>query len=207
MGGGRVVGEGGCGFRPGTKGGHRHFAISPTAVRVGLQMTCQLCKQREATVHLTQIIENEMKKVDICDQCAKEKQLHDPTTFSLADLLLGLGAGKELEKAADDAGQGDLKCPNCGFGQADFKKTARLGCSECYEVFAEGLAGMLKGMHKGTQHRGKVPPKLRQVLQAGAALLLLEKQLAEAIAQENFEAAARIRDEIRAAKTAAKTAA
>lgn len=155
-------------------------------------------------MHLTQIIENEMKKVDICDQCAKEKQLHDPTTFSLADLLLGLGASKELEKAADEAGQGDLKCPNCGFGQADFKKSARLGCSECYEVFAEGLSAMLKGMHKGTQHRGKVPPKLRQSLESGVAIARLEKQLSEAISSENFEVAARLRDEIRAAKSAAK---
>lgn len=166
-------------------------------------MTCQLCKQREATVHLTQIIENEMKKVDICDQCAKEKQLNDPTTFSLADLLLGLGTGKDAEKSKDDAGESDLKCPNCGFSQADFKKSGRLGCSECYDVFAEGLAGMLKGMHKGTQHRGKVPPKLRRGLEAGANVSRLEKQLKEAIASENFELAARLRDEIRAAKTAA----
>ena len=166
-------------------------------------MTCQLCKQREATVHLTQIIENEMKKVDICDQCAKEKQLHDPTTFSLADLLLGLGSGKETEKAKDEGGEGDIKCPNCGFSQADFKKSARLGCSECYEVFADSLAGMLKGMHKGTQHRGKVPPTLRRGLETGAQVARLEKQLKEAIAAENFEAAAHLRDEIRAAKAAA----
>jgi len=166
-------------------------------------MTCQLCKQREATVHLTQIVESEMKKVDICDQCAKEKQLNNPTTFELADLLLGLGAGKELEKGDDDAGKTEVRCPNCGFGQADFKKSARLGCSECYEVFAEGLAAMLKGMHKGTQHRGKVPPKVQRVVEAGALITRLEKQLRTAVAAENFEAAARIRDEIRASKPAA----
>lgn len=166
-------------------------------------MTCQLCKQREATVHLTQIVESEMKKVDICDQCAKEKQLNNPTTFELADLLLGLGAGKEMEKAAEDAGKTEVRCSNCGFGQADFKKSARLGCSECYEVFAEGLAAMLKGMHKGTQHRGKVPPKLQRVADAGALLTRLEKQLRDAVAAENFEAAARLRDEIRAHKTTA----
>ena len=165
-------------------------------------MTCQLCKQREASVHLTQIIENEMKKVDICEQCAKEKQLHDPTSFSLADLLLGLGTGKEPERAPDESSPGDLKCPNCGFTQAEFKKTARLGCSECYAVFAEGLSTMLKGMHKGTQHRGKVPPRLKHSLELGQNLARLEKQLNEAIGSENFEIAAKLRDEIRAAKSA-----
>ncbi len=163
-------------------------------------MTCQLCKQREATVHLTQIIENQMKKVDICDQCAKDKQLNDPTSFSLADLLLGLGAAKELEQATEETGKGELRCPNCGFAQGDFKKTARLGCSECYQIFAEGLAGMLKGMHKGTLHRGKMPPSVKRLVETGALLEQLEQQLKAAIASEHFEVAAKLRDEIRAAK-------
>jgi protein arginine kinase activator len=166
-------------------------------------MTCQLCKQREATVHLTQIIENQMKKVDICEQCAKDKQLNDPTSFSLADLLLGLGAAKELEQSSEETGKGELRCPNCGFAQGDFKKTARLGCSECYQVFAEGLAGMLKGMHKGTQHRGKMPPAIKRIVEAKVHLDELEQQLKAAIASENFESAAKLRDEIKAAKTTA----
>ena len=166
-------------------------------------MTCQLCKEREATVHLTQIIENEMKKVDICDQCAKEKQLHDPTTFSLADLLLGLGTGKEADVDEAAEGKTEVKCPNCGFTQSDFKKSARLGCSECYEVFSEALTALLKGMHKGTQHRGKVPPRARRVVALDTAVARLEKELKEAIAAENFEAAAKIRDEIRATRATA----
>lgn len=176
------------------------FAIWRVAIRVGLEMTCQLCKQREATVHLTQIVENDMKKVDICDQCAKEKNLHDPTKFLIADMLLDLGTEKEPEAVAEEEGKGQLTCANCGFTQADFKKSQRLGCSECYEVFAEGLPALLKHHHKGTQHRGKVPPKFRRLIEAGTALTRLEKQLKEAIASENFEAAAKIRDEIRAAK-------
>jgi len=52
-------------------------------------MVCQLCKQKEATVHLTQIVEDEMKKLDLCEACAKQKGVTDPTGFSLAELLLG----------------------------------------------------------------------------------------------------------------------
>ena len=68
--------------------------------------------------------------------------------------LLGLGASQEIEQSA---GGVELKCPRCGFTQADFKKSGRLGCPECYKTFAEGLEGLLKTMHKGTRHVGKVP--------------------------------------------------
>src|SRR5207247_2367344 len=83
---------------------------------------------------------------------SKEKGVQDPTGFALADLLLGIGAAEEIEKGAPTQ-----KCPVCGFTQADFKKTGRLGCSTCYVTFAEGLATLLKAMHKGTEHVGKVP--------------------------------------------------
>src|SRR3954465_4174592 len=117
-------------------------------------MLCCICKDKEATVHLTQIAGDKMQKVDLCEECAKTKGVDDPTGFSLADLLLGLGASQEIEQSA---GGGELKCPNCGFTQADFKKAGRLGCSECYNVFSEGLESLLKTMHKGTRHVGKRP--------------------------------------------------
>ncbi len=74
--------------------------------------------------------------------------------------MLGLGASQELDPSA---GAVEVKCPRCGFSQADFKKSGRLGCPECYATFAEGLAGLLKTMHKGTRHVGKAPEALRQI--------------------------------------------
>jgi len=118
-------------------------------------MFCDVCKSKEATVFLTQIIEGKMQKVNLCEGCSKEKGVNDPTGFALADLLLGLGAAQEIEK--NPAG---IRCPVCGFSQADFKKTGRLGCSACYDTFAEGLSGMLKNMHRGLVHTGKVPARL-----------------------------------------------
>jgi protein arginine kinase activator len=161
-------------------------------------MVCNLCKQNEATVHLTQIVENDVKKVDLCEACAKEKGVNDPAGFSLADLLLGLGASQEIEQAT--SASGELRCPNCGYTQADFKKTGRLGCSECYQTFAEGLGSVLKSMHKGTRHRGKVPTQLRRAHDAVETLTRLEKELQSAISKEDFEQAAVLRDEIKVAK-------
>jgi protein arginine kinase activator len=157
-------------------------------------MLCSICKEKEASVHLTQITGDKVQKVDLCEECAKTKGVNDPTGFSLADLLLGLGASHEMEQAA---GGVELKCPRCGFTQADFKKAGRLGCPDCYQTFAEALEGLLKTMHKGTQHVGKVPEPLRQGRDLSERLNALQKRLAKAIEQEDFEEAAVLRDEIK----------
>lgn len=159
-------------------------------------MVCDFCKKNEATVHLTQMIEGKTKKVDLCEPCSKEKGVDDPTGFSLADLLLGLGASQEMEQASG----AEVACPQCGFTHADFKKTGRLGCSNCYETFAEGLSGLLKTMHKGTRHVGKVPQSLQRSHELGEKLAVLQTRLDEAVAKEDFEQAVVLRDEIKRLK-------
>jgi protein arginine kinase activator len=143
-------------------------------------LLCCICKEKEATVHLTQIQGDKVQKVDLCEECAKTKGVNDPTGFSLADLLLGLGASHEIEQAA---GGVEIKCPRCGFTQADFKKAGRLGCPDCYRTFSEPLDGLLKTMHKDMADRLKV----------------LQKKLSKAIEGEDFEEAAILRDEIKQA--------
>ena len=158
-------------------------------------MLCCICKEREAKVHLTQIAGDKMQKVDMCEECAKQKGVNDPAGFSLADVLLGLGASQEIEQS------GGLKCPRCGFTQADFKKAGRLGCAECYHTFADGLEGLLKTMHKGTRHIGKVPQTALRNRDLADRLKQLRKKLDKAVADEDFEQAARLRDEIKQVST------
>ena len=159
-------------------------------------MLCTICKEKPATVHLTQIVGDKMQKLDLCEDCAKTKGINDPTSFGLADLdlVLGLGASQQLEQAA---GGVELKCPRCGFTQADFKKSGRLGCPECYATFAEGLAGLLKTMHKGTRHIGKAPEALRATRENADRMKSFQAKLAKAIKDENYEQAAQLRDEIK----------
>ena len=157
-------------------------------------MLCSICKEKPATVHLTQIVGDKMQKLDLCEDCAKTKGVNDPGGFALADLMLGLGASQEMEQSSGGA---EMKCPRCGFSQADFKKSGRLGCPECYKTFAEGLEGLLKTMHKGTRHAGKVPEALRESREQADRLKSLQKKLAKAIEEENFEQAAQLRDEIK----------
>jgi protein arginine kinase activator len=155
---------------------------------------CGICKEKPATVFLTNYdAQNNFVNLNLCDDCAKAKGVND-AGFTAADLMLGLGASQQLETAA--AGL-EIKCPRCGFSQVDFKKSGRLGCPECYRTFAEGLSGLLKSMHKGTRHVGKAPEALRQTRDNVDRLKVLQKKLAKAIDDENYETAAALRDEIR----------
>jgi len=156
-------------------------------------MLCCVCKEKPAKVHLTDIKGDKMHKVDLCEECAKLKGVND-SNFALADMLLGLGASQELEQSVGGA---DAKCAQCGFTHADFKKSGRLGCPECYQTFAEGLGGLLKSMHKGTRHAGKVPEELRAKRDLTEQLGRLQKTLNQAIEAEDFERAAQLRDEIK----------
>jgi protein arginine kinase activator len=167
-------------------------------------MLCSVCHKNPAKVHLTQIIKDKMHKVDLCEECSKQKGVTDPAGFSLADLLLGLGASQELDKPAAK-GAAEPACPACGFAQSDFKKTGRLGCAQCYETFAEGLQGILKGMHKGTRHAGKAPAAQRRQRDVTEELKALQKRLDKAVTDEHFEEAARLRDQLRALRGAVET--
>jgi protein arginine kinase activator len=160
-------------------------------------MLCMLCKQNPAKVHLTQIVEDKVQKVDLCDDCAKQKGVNNDASFSLADLLLGLGASQEIAPTSSGV---EIRCPGCGFTQADFKKAGRLGCAQCYTTFSEGLESLLKSMHKGTKHVGKVPSALRQGRDMVERLKNLQKKLDRAVTAEDFEQAASLRDEIKSAK-------
>ena len=137
-----------------------------------------------------------MHKVNLCEACSKEKGVQDPTSFALADLLLGIGAAEEIEKGAPAK-----RCSVCGFSQADFKKTGRLGCSECYGTFAEGLGSLLKAMHKGTEHVGKLPERAQRTMALNRQMRALNENLQKAVADENYESAASLRDQIKQLET------
>ena len=163
-------------------------------------MKCNFCDQK-ATVFLTQLIEGQMKKVCLCESCAESRGVTDPTGFSLADFLQNnltsdssglLGAPNKLIVK-----QGDGKtCETCGFSMEDLKRVRRLGCSDCYVTFNDEVSQMIRGMHKGTSHNGKVPEGLMAIQFKSQRLEELRQRLDQAISAESYEEAAGIRDEI-----------
>lgn len=165
-----------------------------------MAMKCDFCDNK-ATVFLTQLVEGQMKKVCLCDKCAKERGVTDPTGFSLADLLLGGVPGSQNAAPVGQhfapVGISGKQCPQCGFTLDDLRRVRRFGCAECYSVFRDELTPMLRGMHKGVSHVGKVPEGLMAVQFRAQRLEELRSKLDQAISSESYEEAAGIRDEIR----------
>jgi len=157
-------------------------------------LKCDFCG-KPATVHLTQIVNNKIHKVDLCEECAQAKGVTDPSGFSFADLLLK--SSLNPEPPADV-----VRCEQCGFTQTDFKKHGRFGCPACYEVFKEVFVPMLSNMHKGTVHIGKVPQRALEQKSLYGRLTQLQVELDQAIKAERYEDAARYRDEIHQVKQA-----
>ena len=158
-------------------------------------MDCDICGKK-AKVHLTQLVGGQIKKIALCDNCAKEKGVTDPTGFALAEMLLGKTGGKPAVPAPFSTGAA-RRCGGCGFTLDDLRRIRRFGCAECYTTFHDEVSQMLRGMHKGTKHCGKVPAGLMELHARTQRLEELRGKLDLAVTAENYEEAAGLRDEIR----------
>jgi len=164
-------------------------------------MDCDICGKK-AKVHLTQLVGGQIKKIALCDACAKEKGVTDPTGFALAEMLLGKSGGKPSVPPPLPSGP-TRHCPGCGFTLDDLRRIRRFGCADCYTTFREEVSQMLRGMHKGTHHCGKVPAGLMEHHARTQRLDELRGKLELAVTAENYEEAAGLRDEIRRIETRA----
>ena len=160
-------------------------------------MLCDICGKNEATVHLTEIVNEQITELHLCEDCAQQKSMQMEQQFGLSDLLAGLA---DFELPVETPEKISIECQNCHLTYKDFKKIGRLGCSECYKYFKKYLASLLKRIHGSNQHVGKVPAKLIGGAKAKKKLYTLtelKEKLQKAIAAEEFEEAARLRDQIR----------
>ena len=157
-------------------------------------MLCDICGKNPATVHLTEIIDEQMNELHLCEECARQKSTQMEQQFGLSDLLAGLA---EFGKTAKDTESLSVKCANCGLTYTDFKKIGRLGCGECYNAFRRYLGPLLKKIHGSSQHVGKSPLRVTKVLKKKIDLQDLRNRLTKAIEMEAFEEAAKIRDQIK----------
>ena len=157
-------------------------------------MVCDLCGKNQATVHLTEIIDDQMSELHLCEECARKKSVQMEQQFGLADLLAGLAEFGQPKETAEAAG---IKCSNCGLSYQDFKRIGRLGCGECYTSFKKYLLPLLRKIHGSTQHLGKYPYKAVSKARKKFDLPELRLRLQKAIDNEEFEEAAGLRDKIR----------
>lgn len=163
---------------------------------------CRGTCHNPTTIHFTQIINGEMQKLDMCAVCPYAKHMQDPLEFGLMEKLLGIAMQKGL--SVEKVGR-ELKCPNCGYTEAKFKKTGRLGCPECYKVFLSNKTEVLMKIQDAVLHKGKVPKnqptvsvrKSTEKVIDGKKIEELNQELQQCILCENYERAAEIRDEIK----------
>lgn len=174
-------------------------------------MICEKCKVRDANIMYTEIVNGVKSEHNICSQCAKDMDLGPYSAifdgeFSLGKLLSSLlGVNMAENENATNIG---IACPNCGTSYDEFVKNSRFGCADCYNVFDLLLGDKIKNLQISDQHKGKIPkmvPTARktQVTPLGEVKLSddeevenLRRKLKAAIAEEDYEEAAKLRDMI-----------
>lgn len=178
---------------------------------------CDMCGERPANVFLTQVQGNQVIKTKLCEECATRRAHEhgaDPN-LTLEEIVSGLvkGVGAALTAAAreedheqEDSESSAPRCPNCGLTYAAIVERGLFGCAQCYETFAESIPGLLKETQQGNaEHRGRAPAGVGERLRRIHRLKEMQRQLEEAVRREQYELAAKLRDEIRDVEKGATT--
>jgi protein arginine kinase activator len=162
-------------------------------------MSCEQCREREAVIHLTQIVNEQVTTLHLCERCAAEKGVESPGSQPKTPLGTFLAAmGQELPEQTPSAPRTGETCSRCGGSLQDFRESGRLGCPDCYRSFEVPLRDLLRRLHGSTHHMGErysdretaLPNEQHQAAE-------LREQLRLAVETENFELAAELRDRLR----------
>lgn len=165
-------------------------------------MICERCHERNATVHVTKIVNDEKTGYHLCEQCAKEQgEILNPfiagNAFDFNKLLSGL-LTMESSSGYTQVQTNQLRCATCGMTYNQFTQIGRFGCPDCYDNFSARLEPLLRRIQTQNRHTGKTPVQSVGKLQQQRQMDALRKSLQQAVANEQFERAAELRDEIRA---------
>lgn len=159
-------------------------------------MLCDVCRELDASVHLTQAVEGEVRQRHLCAKCAAEQGIETTVTAPPKNVL-----GEFLQAVQQQAGatpSESARCTYCSMTLRDFRSTGRLGCSRCYTTFEPSLRELLRRVQGSAKHVGRryVPPE-PEVLERATTIGELRDRLRRAIENEDFEVAATLRDQIR----------
>ena len=164
-------------------------------------MSCDQCHEREAVIHLTQIVNEQVTTLHLCERCAAEKGVESPGGVAKTPLgHLSRGHGQGLPEQAPARPARETIAPAAAASLQDFRESGRLGCPECYRAFEAPLRDLLRRLHGSTHHMGERyadrerEPSRRRTADRAADL---REQLRLAVETENFELAAELRDRLR----------
>jgi protein arginine kinase activator len=159
-------------------------------------MLCDRCKRREATIHITKIMNGKRIDLNLCSVCAHEQgQLGQQGDFNIFDDDF---FRKMVYPDSPKGDETELQCPTCGMTYSEFNRSGKLGCPDCYTTFREELVPLLRRIHGHSKHAGKVPNRGTGVFRTANQIKRLRQRLQRLIRDENYEQAVTVRDEIRA---------
>lgn len=170
-------------------------------------MLCEKCHKQEASVFYEETVGNKTRSFSLCTDCAKELQHMGenellfalPSAWPFSDGLFGslFGAQSTAQKA-------EKTCPVCHATFRSFTSDGKVGCPTCYHTFADELRETIRSIHGNVSHIGRAPAQYRKKSQNQKQLAALREALKTAIAEENFESAATLRDQIKALESEGK---
>lgn len=155
-------------------------------------MICDACKNKDATVKLIAIIDGKKTERHLCAECM-EKQKQRARAEGMQSMLSAIISGVRRT----DVQHTGLRCSNCGLSYDEFRKTSRLGCAQCYSDFRTQLRPLLMRLHGSVQHVGRIPERVDASLKENSRLEQLRREMQVAVACEDFEHAAILRDTLR----------
>lgn len=164
-------------------------------------MICQNCNQKEANVHITKVINGIKTEMHLCEECAKQKNEFSTGSYfgfgmplSFQNILDGFveamdGTPKYIKK--------EETCPICGMTFENFRETGRLGCANCYKAFEDQMIPLIRRIHGNIEHNGKIPKRAGGMLKVKKDIEKMKDELKNAVNHEEYERAAKLRDEIK----------
>ena len=152
---------------------------------------CDLCKKL-AVVHEVTNKKGVRKEVHLCEEHAREAGMvasgHQPINQLLTQFVV-TQAGKT---------RATKNCSTCGMTFARFRQSGTLGCPDCYKAFEEQLSPLIERAQNGaTHHRGKTPRRAGASVDRQIQIQQLVRDLDQAVAAEQYERAAQLRDRLR----------
>jgi protein arginine kinase activator len=184
-------------------------------------MLCDICNKNEATVHYTEVINGVKNERHLCSECMKEMDNGLEGEFPFAKLIKGI-LSAHLASSQENTAALQLKCNKCGMTYQQFAKVGKFGCAECYSVFGPLILDNIKRIQGSSTHTGKKYKRAddnndiaglfeessadKNNVPADKNIAILQNKLKKAVADENFEEAARLRDEIKGLKEVEKHA-
>lgn len=164
-------------------------------------MKCHICGEREATVHYIEIIEGQKTSQWLCHECADREGITPGEDATAAHGALDAFLGEMLKSGPQERARGrgadGPTCPACGYEYRRLQETGMLGCPDCYAAFRSQLLPMLRRYHGDVSHVGKLPRAHGPRAALRREIAQLKALLEQAVSQESYEEAARLRDAIR----------